>query len=341
MALQAQPTGAPRLTTRARAKINLTLRVLGRRTDGYHELESLVAFAGTGDALSLEPGPQLTLTIDGPRGQGLPVDDSNLILRATRALEAETGPLRSGAFHLVKRLPVASGVGGGSADAAAALRLLARLNGLAPDDPALLRAAAKTGADVPVCLASRARIMAGIGERLGPPLTLPPLFALLVNPGVPVETAPVFRALGLQPGQRHPPQAGPPNLSPHPEEAASAAVSKDAPEGSGTSLTILRDALLRSAPQDEGSRGTNAAGSLLAALAAAGNDLEAPARRVAPVIDTVLAALRARSGCRLARMSGSGATCFALFEDGRRSAAAGRALAREQAGWWVKATVLR
>ena len=328
------------LTTRARAKINLTLRVLGRRADGYHELESLVAFAGTGDALSLEPGPQLSLTIDGPRGQGLPVDDTNLILRATRALEAETGKLRTGAFHLVKRLPVASGIGGGSADAAAALRLLARLNGLAADDPALLRAAAKTGADVPVCLASRARIMAGIGERLGAALTLPPLFALLVNPGVPVETAPVFRALGLQPGQIHPPQASHPETSPHPEEPRSG-VSKDAPEGCGTSATILRDALLLSAPQDEGSRGTNAAGSLLAALSAAGNDLEAPARRVAPVIDTVLAALRAQPGCRLARMSGSGATCFALFDDCRQSAAAGRALAREQAGWWVKATVLR
>ncbi len=325
------------LTTRARAKINLTLRVLGRRADGYHELESLVAFAGTGDALSLEPGPQLTLTIDGPRGQGLPVDDGNLILRATRALEAETGPLRSGAFHLVKRLPVASGIGGGSADAAAALRLLARLNGLSPDDPALLRAAAKTGADVPVCLASRARIMAGIGEHLGPPLTLPPLFALLVNPGVPVETAAVFQALGLQPGQMHGSLA-----SPHPEEAASAAVSKEAPAGSGTSATILRDALLRSAPQDEDSAGIRLdRASLLDALSAAGNDLEAPARRVAPVIDTVLAALRARPGCRLARMSGSGATCFALFDDCRQSAAAGRALVREQAGWWVKPTVLR
>ncbi len=230
------------LTTRARAKINLTLRVLGRRADGYHELESLVAFAGTGDALSLEPGPQLSLTIDGPRGQGLPVDDSNLILRATRALEAETGPLRTGAFHLVKRLPVASGIGGGSADAAAALRLLARLNGLSPDDPALLRAAAATGADVPVCLASRARIMAGIGERLGSALTLPPLFALLVNPGVPVETAPVFRALGLQPGQRHPLHSSLPDTSPHPEEPRSG-VSKEGPEGSGTVWSLLRDAL--------------------------------------------------------------------------------------------------
>lgn len=326
------------LTTRARAKINLTLRVLGRRADGYHELESLVAFAGTGDALSLEPGPQLSLTIDGPRGQGLPVDDTNLILRATRALQTETGPLRTGAFHLVKRLPVASGIGGGSADAAAALRLLARLNGLSPDDPALLRAAAATGADVPVCLASRARIMAGIGERLGAALTLPPLFALLVNPGVPVETAPVFRALGLQPGQIHGSLA-----SPHPEEAATAAVSKEAPEDSGDIWSILRDALSDDmAPQDEGSRGTSATrAALIVALSAAGNDLETPARRVAPVIDTVLAALRAQPGCRLARMSGSGATCFALFDDCRQSAAAGRALAREHAGWWVKATVLR
>jgi 4-diphosphocytidyl-2-C-methyl-D-erythritol kinase len=336
----------PPLATRARAKVNLTLRVLGRRADGYHELESLVAFAGAGDALSLEPGPELSLTIGGPRGDGLAVDDTNLILRAARALAAELAgtraQLRTGRFHLVKRLPVASGIGGGSADAAAALRLLARLNDLAVDDPALLRAAASVGADVPVCLASRARIMAGIGERLGPPLTLPPLFALLVNPGVPVETAAVFKALGLQPGQAHlsPPSA--PNLSPHPEEAASAAVSKDAPEGSGTSATILRDALLRSAPQDEGSRGTNAARSaLLEALGQVGNDLEAPARGVAPIIDTVLSALRAQPGCRLARMSGSGATCFALFDDCRASAAAGRALARTEAGWWVKATVLR
>ncbi len=330
------------LTTRARAKINLTLRVLGRRADGYHELESLVAFAGTGDALSLEPGPQLSLTIDGPRGQGLPVDDSNLILRATRALEAETGPLRTGAFHLVKRLPVASGIGGGSADAAAALRLLARLNGLSPDDPALLRAAAATGADVPVCLVSRARIMAGIGERLGSALTLPPLFALLVNPGVPVETAPVFRALGLQPGQRHPLHSSLPDTSPHPEEPRSG-VSKEGPEGSGTVWSLLRDALSDDmAPQDEGSRGIGLdRAALLAALRQAGNDLEAPARRVAPVIDTVLAALRAQPGCRLARMSGSGATCFALFDDCRQSAAAGRALAREQAGWWVKPTLLR
>lgn len=291
------------LTTRARAKVNLTLRVLSRRADGYHELESLVAFAGVGDALSLEPGPELALTIGGPRGDGLPADDGNLILRAARALASEitdeARPLRSGCFHLVKRLPVASGIGGGSADAAGALRLLARLNGLTPDDPALLRAAASVGADVPVCLDSRARIMAGIGERLGPPLTLPPLFALLVNPGVPVETAAVFRELGLRAGEVRP----------------------GAGEGAAARLETTAG--------------------LIASLADSGNDLEAPARRVAPVLDSVLAHLRALPGCRLVRMSGSGATCFALFDDCRASAMAGRALARAQPSWWVKATVLR
>lgn len=291
------------LTTRARAKVNLTLRVLGRRGDGYHELESLVAFAGVGDALSLQPAAELGLTIAGPQGAGLAADESNLILRAARAFAAETlashGPLRSGRFHLVKRLPVASGIGGGSADAAGALRLLARLNGLKPDDPALFRAAASVGADVPVCLASRARIMAGIGERLGPTLALPPLFALLVNPNTPVETAAVFRALGLRAGETGP-GAGEAN-APHHETAAG----------------------------------------LLVSLAELGNDLEAPARRVAPVLDAVLGQLRDLRGCRLARMSGSGATCFALFDDCRASAAAGKALARARPGWWVKPTMLR
>jgi 4-diphosphocytidyl-2-C-methyl-D-erythritol kinase len=225
---------------------------------------------------------------------------------------------------------VASGIGGGSADAAAALRLLARLNGLAPDDPALLRAAAATGADVPVCLASRARIMAGIGERLGPPLTLPPLFALLVNPGVPVETAPVFRALA----------AAPLSSALMEGDIASLRAQRSNPEATTLDASLDGVATLAMTPGATGA-GPGTAVALIAALSAAGNDLEAPARRVAPVIDTVLAALRAQPGCRLARMSGSGATCFALFDDCRASAAAGRALAREQAGWWVKATVLR
>lgn len=291
-------TRAAPLTTRARAKVNLTLAVRGRRADGYHELHSLVAFAGAGDSLSLTPAQELSLTIAGPSGSGLAADSGNLVLRAALALEAETGPLLWGAFHLVKRLPVASGIGGGSADAAAALRLLAQLNGIAVTDPVLLRAAAAIGADVPVCVESRARVMEGVGDRLGPPLRLPPLFGLLVNPGVPVETSAVFRALGLQPGEPHSNRI----------EPVSEAASTEA---------------------------------LLQALGASGNDLEAPACRIVPVIAEVLSGLRDLPGCRLARMSGSGATCFALFDDCRASATAGRALQRARPGWWVEPTTLR
>lgn len=288
------------LVARAPAKVNLTLHVLGRRaSDGYHELESLVAFAATGDTLALDPDRPLGLTVEGPTaGPAGPLDD-NLVLRAARRLAAAVPGLRLGAFRLVKRLPVAAGIGGGSSDAAAALRLLARLNGLAPDHPALVEAARATGADVPVCLVTRARMMRGAGEAVGPALALPPLPAVLLNPGVPVETAPVFKALALRPGDRHPGE-------PHP--------------GLGVRLDRA---------------------SLLAALAPARNDLEAPALALAPVIDTALARLRASPGCRLARMSGSGATTFALFDTIPDARAAAEAIAREETGWWVRATVLR
>jgi 4-diphosphocytidyl-2-C-methyl-D-erythritol kinase len=290
------------LATRAPAKVNLSLRVIGRRADGYHELDSLVAFAGVGDELSLSPGEPAAVQITGPFGAGLSTGPDNLVLKAERVLREEIAGLRSGRFHLVKRLPVASGIGGGSADAAAALRLLARLNGLPLSHPALLAAAGRIGADVPVCLEVRARIMRGIGDQLGQPLRLPRLFALLVNPGVAVETAPVFRALGLQPGQGH----------------ADGVEAFKAGESSPASSV-----------------------SLIAALAAAGNDLEAPARAAAPVIGEVLSVLSALPGCRLARMSGSGATCFALFDDCRASAAAGKLLAHDRPDWWAKPTVLR
>lgn len=290
------------LTTRAPAKVNLTLRVLGRRADGYHELDSLVAFAGVGDELSLTPGEPAGMQVSGPFAAGLSSGDDNLVLKAERVLREEIAGLRSGRFHLVKRLPVASGIGGGSADAAAALRLLARLNDLPPSHPALLAAAGRIGADVPVCLEARARIMRGIGERLGPPLRLPRLFALLVNPGMAVETAPVFRTLGLQAGQEY----------------------------AGGVAAFNADGSSPATPA-----------SLIVALAASGNDLQAPARAVAPVIGEALSALSATPGCRLARMSGSGATCFALFDDCRASAEAGKLLAKQQPGWWVKPTVLR
>lgn len=290
------------LATRAPAKVNLSLCVLGRRADGYHELDSLVAFAGVGDELSLSPGESGDVQISGPLAAGLSTGPDNLVLKAERALREEFAGLRSGRFHLVKRLPIASGIGGGSADAAAALRLLARLNDLPLSHPALLAAAGRIGADVPVCLEARARVMRGIGERLGQPLRLPRLFALLVNPGVAVETAPVFRTLGLQPGQGH---AG--GVEPFKATASAPATSA----------------------------------ALIATLAASGNDLEAPARAVAPVIGEVLSALSDSPGCRLARMSGSGATCFALFDDCRASASAGKVLAKQQPDWWVKPTVLR
>ena len=286
------------LSTRAPAKINLTLHVLGRRPDGYHELESLVAFAGSGDLLTLVPGPELSLVCEGPTAVAAGTED-NLVLRAARALMAEVPELGAGAFHLTKRLPVAAGIGGGSSDAAAALRLLAEANGIARDDARLLRAAAATGADVPVCIDPRARMMRGVGERLSPPVGLVPLVALLVNPGVKLETKHVFARIGLEKGQE---RAG----AGHPDIAC------DLPTGE-----------------------------LLEQLRRGRNDMEDAAGVLAPVIGDVLAVIGAARGCRLARMSGSGATCFGLFESCRAAAQAMKVIRRDHPGWWVKSTVLR
>ncbi len=288
------------LTTQAPAKINLTLHVLGRReSDGYHMLESLVAFADIADTLTLIPGRPLRLEVTGPTaGPAGPTDD-NLVLRAARHLTIALPRLATGAFHLEKRLPVAAGIGGGSSDAAAALRLLAELNELPLNHPALYAAARATGADVPVCLAPSARMMRGAGEELGPRLGLAPLPAVLINPGVPVSTAPVFKALGLQVGQALPGAA-------HPEIAS----------------------------------GLDTDG-VLAAILPARNDLEPPALSLAPVIGDALAALRAQPGCRLARMSGSGATVFAIFESGDAARFAADAIRVATPNWWIEATELR
>jgi len=180
------------LIEKALAKINLTLRVLRRREDGYHELESLVAFADLADKLDLEPGDGASLEVSGPFAKACGPLADNLILKATTALRHRKGRLQAGRFILEKNIPVAAGIGGGSADAAAALRLLARVNGMATGDPRLASAALEVGADVPVCLESRARIMRGVGDLLSEPHTLPPLPALLVNPGVPLATRDVF-----------------------------------------------------------------------------------------------------------------------------------------------------
>lgn len=283
----------------AAAKVNLDLAVLGRRADGYHLLESLVAFADVGDRLTLEPGRDLGLSISGPRAGALAGEaaDGNLVIRAARALAERVPGLVLGRFALEKHLPVASGIGGGSADAAAALRLLARANGLALDDPRLVEAARATGADVPVCLAGRVCVMSGIGEVLSAAIALPPIPAVLVNPGIPVETRAVFSALGLAPGETR-------------------------REGRGE------------APSSEG------LAALIADLARRDNDLEAPAIALAPVIAQARSALAAAPGCRLARMSGSGATCFGLFASAPDAKAAASALAAAHPAWWVASTTL-
>ena len=287
------------LSARAPAKINLSLHVLGRRPDGYHELESLVAFAGGGDTLSLNVDDALSLRVDGPTAGFAGPSADNLVLRAANHLQERIAGLRVGAFSLTKRLPVAAGVGGGSSDAAAALRLLAQANDLPADHPALFEAARATGADVPVCLAGTARMMRGVGEILGATIALPPTFAVLVNPRIPVETRPVFAELGLRPGE---------NLSAAPHPLVS----------EGLTFEALLDLL----------RGTR-------------NDLEPPSRKIAPVISDVIETLRQSPDCRLARMSGSGATCFGLFADCRKAANAARALRSFHPNWWVKPTALR
>ena len=287
---------------KAPAKINLTLRVLGRRADGYHELESLVAFAGVGDALTFAPGGALTLAVSGPTAQAVGDNADNLVLKAARALAERIAGLTLGSFALSKRLPVAAGLGGGSADAAAALRLLARANGVALDDPRLMQAAQATGSDVPVCLDPKPRLMRGVGDVLSAQLDLPRLFAVLVNPGVAVSTRDVFAALNL--------------ASP----AASGGASSPTPlvsEGWGGEPTAF-----------------------VAALAKDRNDLEAPAIELEPAIANVLAVLQALPDCRLARMSGSGATCFGLFPTNAAAAAAARTLRVGYPQWWVRATVL-
>jgi 4-diphosphocytidyl-2-C-methyl-D-erythritol kinase len=289
----ARAEGAP-------AKINLTLRVLGRRPDGYHDIESLVVFAAVGDTLSFEPADALSLTVCGPTAAAAGALDDNLVLRAVRALGERVEGLMVGRFTLTKRLPVAAGLGGGSADAAAALRLVAHANAIALDDTRLVQAARVTGADVPVCVDPRPRVMRGIGEVLSAPLDLPNLPAVLVNPGVAVPTKDVFAALHREPDTR----------------------SASMP------------------PLDVDALGDIGRPKLVEALAADRNDLEAPAIAIAPVIADVLRAMSELDGCCLARMSGSGATCFALFDTAKAATAAAAKLQSAHLAWWVQATTL-
>ena len=271
----------------APAKINLALHVRHRRADGYHALETLFVFAADGDTITVVPAAADSFTIAGPFADALaggnPAD--NLVLRAAQGFAGVFGIAQAHAITLDKHLPIASGIGGGSADAAATLRALARLHGIATDDPRLVVLAETLGADVPACLLGRATLGTGKGEALLPVEGLAGMPVLLVNPGVAVGTAAVFaRWDGIDRG----------------------AIAED--------------------------------GDLLARARAGRNDLEPPARAIAPVIDAVLAQLAAAPDVLLARMSGSGATCFALFDEpAARDAAAERARA---CGWWTLATRL-
>jgi 4-diphosphocytidyl-2-C-methyl-D-erythritol kinase len=285
-----------------RAKVNLSLRVVGRRVDGYHDLESVVAFADCADRLTLVPGGELSLACIGPLAAACGELTDNLVLKAATRLAARVPNLTLGRFTLDKVLPVAAGIGGGSADAAAALRLLAKANGLALDDARLAEVALETGADVPVCLVSRACDMAGVGETLLP-LDLPELPCVMVNPNVAVATRDVFAALGLRNGEL---------------------------------LVGVTDVIESPAWPEKGA----SIADWIEALSLVPNDLEAPALRIQGVIGEVLGALRNSDGALLARMSGSGATCFALFSNAASAAAAATKISAGHPAWWVHAGTL-
>jgi 4-diphosphocytidyl-2-C-methyl-D-erythritol kinase len=271
----------------APAKVNQILHVGARRADGFHPLQSLAVFTALGDTLTAQAAPGLSLAVEGPFAKGLEGEADNLVLRAGRALGDGGASLR-----LAKNLPVASGIGGGSADAAAALRALRQLWNLKKDDTALQAIAASLGSDIPACVLSRPCFMEGRGEILRPPLSLPRVPMLLVNPGVAVPTRDVFAALA---------------------------------ERSGVNMTL-----------PAGRFGDTA--DLLRFLETTRNDLQAPACAIQPVIGEVLSAIAGLPGALLARMSGSGATCFGIFADDDCCRRAADRLKAQAPGWWVAPT---
>ncbi len=279
----------------ANAKINLSLKVRGRLPNGYHQLESLVVFAEVADRVICKDADRLSLEMSGPFAENLASDEDNLILRAARVFAAALGRDPTLVFELQKNLPIASGIGGGSADAAAALRAMMRLWGDPPGS--ILNIALQLGADVPVCMRKRPSFMTGVGENVRTVPRLPEINAVLANPGIAVSTQAVFERL----------QAAP----------------VEAPDR----LPLLP--------------GVETLDRLLTWLHENGNDLEAPALAIEPVIGTVLKGLKETAGCRLARMSGSGATCFALYDNPFDAADAAAELSKAHADWWVTATKFR
>jgi len=284
---------APTIAIAAAAKVNLYLHVTGRRDDGYHELDSLIAFAAVHDTLLLTPSPRIELVVGGPNAGALEPAGDNLVLTAARRLAERSGTKAGARIELVKRLPVAAGIGGGSADAAAALHGLRRLWDIDLADNDWQSLALGLGADVPVCFHGRAAFVGGIGERIDPAPHLPAVPMVLVNPGVAVPTPAVFAR-----------RTGP--FTPAARFAATAATADE----------------------------------LADLLAARGNDLFAPACGLAPVIGEAVERLQSAPGCLLARMSGSGATCFGLFAAADAADAAAASLRAQRPGWWAAATDL-
>jgi 4-diphosphocytidyl-2-C-methyl-D-erythritol kinase len=275
-------------TIAAPAKLNLYLHVTGKRLDGYHLLDSLVAFTDIGDSLTLTPAQSLSFIADGPYAKDLGSDPStNLVVRAARELATACGRKSDVAFHLTKNLPVASGIGGGSADAAACLKGLARLWDIDPKDDVIFRIAGALGADIPACVDGRAGFMGGIGTEIDPAPLLPSAGILLVNPGIGLPTPAVYRARA---GDFSPPMR------------------------------------FDRAPAD--------ARDLAKLLSLRGNDLTAAAISIVPEIEIVIATLSAAPGCLLARMSGSGATCFGIFDDAGTAAVAAAVIAKDHPDWW-------
>jgi 4-diphosphocytidyl-2-C-methyl-D-erythritol kinase len=279
------------VTAFAPAKVNLYLHVTGRRDDGYHLLDSLVAFVDVGDRLTAAPAESLSLLIDGPEGADLAaVGDDNLVLRAARLLADRAGITAGAALHLEKHLPIAAGIGGGSSDAAAALLALNRLWRLSLNEEALCSLGARLGADVPACLYRRAVWVGGIGERLDPAGPLPDTGILLVNPRRALPTAAVFAA-------RRGPFGDVERFAPVPNKASA----------------------------------------LARALMPRRNDLTEAAIGLVPEIAAVLARLGRLPGSLLARMSGAGATCFALFANRAAAEEARKVVAAAEPRWWCAA----
>ena len=284
----------------ARAKINLTLHVLRRREDGFHLIESLVVFADAADRLNVDHAAQFDLTVTGPHADDLGRPEDNIVLEAARALSHGVGGVPPGAaLMLEKNLPVASGIGGGSADAAACIRALLKLNKVKVGDIALAQLGASLGADVNACIASKPALITGVGNVVEPAPRLPRAHAVLVNPGVPLATPAVYHTLGIEPGEAFPELPVP-------------------------------------LPAD----GFRTVEALAEHLRSARNDLQAPATRLVPAIAEVEAALAAMPGCLIARMSGSGATCFGLFAGQAEAHDGAQWLAADHPDWWVRATML-